>query len=117
MITGAGFGTAAQAITVSGGSAVNNGGNAATFSGVISGSGGLTLAGAGTTTLSGTNTYTGGTTLTAGTVDVSADSNLGDASGGVTLDRGHAGERRHVHLGAGGDAGRRDLQPGRRRRR
>lgn len=56
-----------------------------TFSGTISGTGGLTKAGAGTLVLSGTNPYDGVTTLNAGTLSVSnllnggTDSNIGDS--------------------------------------
>src|SRR5205085_4187873 len=39
---------------------------AGTFSGAISGAGGLTVNGSGTETLSGTNTYTGATTIGSG---------------------------------------------------
>ena len=41
-----------------------------TYSGVISGTGGLTKAGTGTMTLSGANTFSGATTVNAGTLDV-----------------------------------------------
>ncbi len=50
-INNAGFGTTARTVALNGGGTLNNGGNAVTFSGVISGNGGLTAAGAGTTTL------------------------------------------------------------------
>ena len=56
----------------------NNG--TTTFSGAISGSGGLTKAGTGTLTLSGTNTYTGATTLSGGGLTVSGGSAIGDTS-------------------------------------
>ncbi|WP_235915751.1 autotransporter-associated beta strand repeat-containing protein [Brucella anthropi] len=64
-----------------------------TYSGVMSGTGGLTKTGDGTLTLSGTNTYSGGTSLNAGTLIVSSDSNLG--TGALTFDGGA--------LGLGGD--------------
>lgn len=65
----------------------------ATLSGVISdqtanANGGLRKSGAGILILSGANTYTGGTTISAGTLQISADNNLGAASGGVTLSGG-----------------------------
>ncbi|MPZ33582.1 MAG: autotransporter domain-containing protein [Rhodospirillales bacterium] len=56
--------------------------------GVISGSGALTKAGSGRLTLSGNNTYSGGTIIHAGTVSVSADANLGAASGSLTFHGG-----------------------------
>lgn len=54
----------------------------------IGGTGTLTQAGSSTVTLSGTNTYTGGTNLDAGTLSVSADNNLGDATGALTFNGG-----------------------------
>jgi len=48
---------------------INNGGNG-NFTGVISGSGGVTKAGSGTTILSGNNTYGGTTSINAGTLQV-----------------------------------------------
>jgi len=70
-----------NAITVGGsGSSVTN------ISGVV-GSGltsGLILCG-GTVTLSNTNAYTGGTTVNGGTLKISADANLGNTSGSITV--------------------------------
>jgi outer membrane autotransporter protein len=65
--------------------ATGNDGTSTAFSGIISGSGGLTKIGAGTLTLSGTNTYSGGTAINGGTLSVSTDANLGTASGGLTI--------------------------------
>ncbi|TGU88681.1 autotransporter outer membrane beta-barrel domain-containing protein [Mesorhizobium sp. M00.F.Ca.ET.151.01.1.1] len=59
-----------------------------TYAGVISGSGAVSQIGTGTTVLTGANTYSGGTTISAGTLSVSADNNLGDASGGLTFNGG-----------------------------
>ncbi|MBX9786203.1 MAG: autotransporter-associated beta strand repeat-containing protein, partial [Alphaproteobacteria bacterium] len=49
-----------------------------TYSGILSGAGGLTKTGAGTFTLLGANTYTGGTTITAGTLTGKATSLTGN---------------------------------------
>jgi autotransporter-associated beta strand protein/T5SS/PEP-CTERM-associated repeat protein len=48
-----------------------------TFSGTISGTGGLTKIGSGTLTLSGANSYSGGTTLAAGTLSLANNQALG----------------------------------------
>ena len=56
-----------------------------TISGVISGPGALLKNGVGTLTLTGANLYTGGTTLLGGITKVSADANLGAASGGLSI--------------------------------
>ncbi|WP_079435627.1 DUF4347 domain-containing protein [Zoogloea sp. LCSB751] len=65
------------------------GGNASTtFSGVISGSGGVTKTGAGTFTLLGSNTYIGTTSVSSGTLSIAADANLG--AGTVSLASGTA---------------------------
>lgn len=55
---------ASNAVTLS----IGNNGSTQTYSGVLSGSGGLTKVGAGTQTLSGANTYSGPTTVNAGTL-------------------------------------------------
>ncbi|RDJ21919.1 autotransporter domain-containing protein [Bosea caraganae] len=60
----------------------------ATISAGIAGMAGLTKVEAGTLILSGSNTYTGGTFLDGGMVQVAADANLGDASGGLAFDGG-----------------------------
>lgn len=52
-----------------------------TFTGVISGNGGLTKLGTGELTLSGANTYVGTTTISDGTLRITADGSLG--TGGI----------------------------------
>lgn len=58
------------------------------FSGTISGSGAVHQIGSGTTVLSGINGYAGGTSILGGTLQVSADANLGAATGGLTFSGG-----------------------------
>lgn len=52
------------------------------------GGGALTKSGAGTLTLVATNTYAGGTLVNGGTLSISADAQLGDTSGPLTLNGG-----------------------------
>ncbi|MBV8798092.1 MAG: autotransporter-associated beta strand repeat-containing protein, partial [Hyphomicrobiales bacterium] len=59
-----------------------------TFSGVISGAGGVSQIGAGTTILTATNAYTGGTAINGGALQVSSDANLGAAAGPLSFDGG-----------------------------
>jgi autotransporter-associated beta strand protein len=54
----------------------------------IGGSGGVVKTDLGTLILTGANSYTGGTTVSGGALQVSADTNLGAAAGGLTLDGG-----------------------------
>jgi fibronectin-binding autotransporter adhesin len=59
-----------------------------TFSGTISGTGGVTKVGTGTFVLSGTNGYSGSTTINGGTLRVAGNGNIGSGSlalGGGTL--------------------------------
>lgn len=58
------------------------------FDGAISGTGKVIQKGSGTTVLTADNTYRGGTTLAGGTLQVERDSQLGDASGGLTFEGG-----------------------------
>jgi autotransporter-associated beta strand protein len=58
------------------------------FSGVISGSGGVTVTVVGNETFTGINTYSGGTTISAGTLQTTGSGTLGAASGGVTVSGG-----------------------------
>ena len=69
-------------------------------SAALEGVGALTKLGAGTLTLSGTNTYTGGTVVNAGVLAVSADANLGHASGPLTFDGGTLRFRQAFDLAA-----------------
>src|SRR5262249_20807242 len=60
----------------------------ATYSGSISGEGGLNKVGSGTQTLSGNNTYTGPTIINAGTLRVGAAGNVLPDAGAVTVAAG-----------------------------
>jgi filamentous hemagglutinin family protein len=69
--------------------------NSTSFTGVISGIGGVTKSGSGTLTLSGTNTYTGATTVSAGGLATSGADKISDSSAvsissGATLTLGGA---------------------------
>ncbi len=66
----AGGGTTGGNVTLGSGTLTTGNSTATTFSGIISGTGGVTKAGTGTFTLSGVNTYTGATTINAGTLQV-----------------------------------------------
>jgi autotransporter-associated beta strand protein len=104
-LAGAGTVTLGSATLAAGGD-----NTATTFSGIMSGTGGLIKTGAGTLTLSGANTYTGGTAINAGTLAVTSDANLGAPSGGLTFGGGTlqflAGftSNRGMTLNAGGGA-------------
>ncbi|MER9602753.1 autotransporter outer membrane beta-barrel domain-containing protein [Mesorhizobium sp. M0243] len=63
-------------------------GYTATIASVLTGASSLTKTDAGTLVLSGANTYTGGTIVSGGVLSVSADNNLGDAAGDLTLSGG-----------------------------
>lgn len=58
---------------------------ASTYSGVISGDGGLTKLGIGLLEITGTNTYTGGTTVSAGTLQGNVTSLQGDITDNATV--------------------------------
>nr|WP_051917470.1 autotransporter-associated beta strand repeat-containing protein [Brucella anthropi] len=79
------------------------------LSGGIVGSGKLIKTGAGTLVLSGSNTYSGGTVINGGTVSISADKNLGDATGTLAMNNNATlllvdsfDNSRAVTLGSGG---------------
>ena len=81
-------GTITLAAVSSGLNSITTGTNGAvttTVDSSLAGSAGLIKIGPGTLVLGGANTFTGGLTLSSGTMQISSDSNLGDAAGAVTL--------------------------------
>ncbi len=67
---------------------VFNRGDAATFAGIISGSGQVVKRGAGNLTLSGVNTFSGATIVEAGTLLLGNGSATGTSAGGITVQSG-----------------------------
>ncbi|WP_165799279.1 autotransporter-associated beta strand repeat-containing protein [Caulobacter zeae] len=59
-----------------------------TIASALTGAGGVVKADLGTLILGGANSYAGGTRVAGGVLQVSADANLGDATGGLRLDGG-----------------------------
>ena len=86
-VTGSGLTTGAQ-MTLSNTSSVDTNGLDATFSGILSGSGGLTKTGTGTLFLTRANSYTGGTTVSEGSVSLTNTSGSGVGTGSVTISGG-----------------------------
>ncbi|MGX1789939.1 autotransporter domain-containing protein [Bosea sp. NPDC055332] len=71
-------------------------GETARINATITGTDGLEKTGDGTLILGGANSYRGGTTISGGTLQISADANLGAASGGLTLDNGALRTTAHI---------------------
>ena len=78
-------------VTLGNGNLTTGDSTSPTFSGVISGSGGLTKVGTGTFTLSGANLYSGGTSVTAGVLTLASNTAAGTGSIVVTSTTGGAG--------------------------
>ena len=85
-VTGSNLTSSINAVLSTPSSTIDTNGLNAAFSGVLTGSGGLTKSGAGTLALTGANTYTGGTNFNGGIVAVNSDTNLG--TGPLTFNGG-----------------------------
>jgi autotransporter-associated beta strand protein len=85
-LSGAGNVTLGSATLTTGGNftVLGNSPRDSEFSGVISGSGGLTKVGTGTFTLSGASTYSGTTTISAGTLQLGDGTNAGSVAGPIS---------------------------------
>ncbi|CAM3062577.1 beta strand repeat-containing protein [Rariglobus hedericola] len=87
---GSGDGSITGNVAIATGAALAfNRSNNLAFAGIISGDGSVVQTGSNTLTLSADNTYTGGTRINSGTLSVSNNTNLGNASGSVTLAGGN----------------------------
>ena len=95
-----------HAATVEGvGGRLDSNGHLFTYSGVISGEGGVIKEGAGTLLLNAASTYTGGTTVRGGILETAHANALGAAGGRVTLDGGALKLSTLVDLSGGITAG------------
>ncbi len=91
----------AGAITLGSATLTSGGNNASTtFSGTISGTGGVTKAGSGTLTLSGANSHAGSTLVNAGTLVAANAAALGATAAGTTVAAGATLNINDVALGA-----------------
>ncbi|QCB56106.1 autotransporter outer membrane beta-barrel domain-containing protein [Sphingopyxis sp. PAMC25046] len=80
--------TGTQAIVQVGDGSVAGAGYTTTIDAAIAGTAQLLKTDAGTLVLTGANSYGGGTLINGGTVRIGSDTNLGDASGGLSLGGG-----------------------------
>jgi len=97
----AGGGAAGGNVTLGAGTLTTGGDDTSTtYSGVISGTGGLAKNGTGTLTLARANTYTGATTVNTGTLTAANAAALGTVAGGTTVNAGATLNVNGVAIGA-----------------